>query len=183
MATIAAPLTLEEFAAMPDPGAPMELVRGKLVMMNVPAARHGVVCFRTAYGVGQFVEPRQLGWVLTNDAGVITARNPATVRGADVAYCSFARLPADSMTAGYLPVAPEVVFEVLSPSDLWSDVLEKTAEYLAAGVRAVVVLDPVNRTAHVYRDEQPPEHFEDEVELRLAEIHAEFRLSLAKLFD
>ena len=183
MATIAAPLTLEEYAAMPDPGVPMELVRGKLMMMNVLVAWHGMVCYRTAFGVGQFVEPRKLGWVLTNDAGIITARHPATVRGADVAYCSFSRLPAGTMAAGYLPVAPEVVFEVLSPSELWSDVLEKTAEYLAAGVQAVVVLDPVNRTAHVYRNEQPPELFEDEAELRLAEIHPEFRLSLARLFE
>lgn len=183
MATIEAILTAEEYAAMPDPGVPTELVRGKLMMMSVPAARHGVVCYRTAFGVGQFVEPRELGWVLTNDAGIVTARNPDTVRGADVAYCSFARLPAGTMPTGYLPVAPEVVFEILSPSDLWCDLLEKVAEYLAASVPTVVVLDPIHRTARVYRDDQPPELLDDDAELRLPEIHAEFSISLATLFD
>lgn len=183
MATIETLLTAEDYAAMPDPGVPTELVRGRLMMMSVPAARHGVVCYRTAFRVGGFVEPRELGWVLTNDAGILTSRNPDTVRGADVAYCSFARLPAGTMPTGYLPVAPEVVFEVLSPSDLWSDLLEKIAEYLAAGVLAVVAIDPVHRTAHVYRNDQPPEVCGDDDDLRLPEIHPEFKLVLATLFD
>ncbi len=48
-----------------------------------------------------------------NDAGVITERDPDTVRGADVAFYSYRRVPKDAEPEGYPDAIPEFVFEVL----------------------------------------------------------------------
>ncbi len=47
---------------------------------------------------------------------------------------------------------PELVIEVRSPSDRWGQLFTKVGEYLAAGVLAVVVVDPNTETVSVYRD-------------------------------
>lgn len=59
-----------------------------------------------------------------------------TARGADVCFLSYARLPADQrLPAGGLEIAPELVIEVRSPSDLWTDALGKMLDYIRAGCR------------------------------------------------
>jgi Uma2 family endonuclease len=183
MATIDTLLTKEEFLALPDNGQRTELVRGRIVMMNVPAPRHGQVCAATTYLLNQFVRTKNCGHVVSNDSGVITERNPDTVRGADVSYYSYDRYPQGPLPGGYLDLPPEAVFEVLSPSDRWAEVLEKVAEYLAAGVLVVCVLDPEEAEVHVYRPDKPPRTFAAGSELPLPEVHAEFRVNMAEFFD
>src|SRR4051812_27751143 len=118
-------MTAEEFGERPDPGYPEELVRGRIVAMTVPGRRHGAVCLKAGRLVGNFVEDRDLGHVLCNDSGVITRRGPDTVRGADIAFYSYARLPRGPLAKGYGPEVPELIIEVRSPSDGWRDNYEK----------------------------------------------------------
>src|SRR5690242_13958204 len=95
MATTQLPalMTAEEFGNRPDPGYPEELVRGRIVRMPMPDRRHGYVCGNAYYHFREFVVGQDLGRVMTNDSGVLTERGPDTVRGADVCYYSYARLP------------------------------------------------------------------------------------------
>ncbi|HVX62571.1 MAG TPA: Uma2 family endonuclease, partial [Pirellulales bacterium] len=151
MATSTELMTAEEFFKLPDSGRPAELVRGAVVMMNMPGIRHGEICGRIAILMGEFLKGRDLGRVITNDSGVITERDPDTVRGADVAYYSFSRLPRGVGPRGYHASAPDVVFEVRSPSDAWSELIVKTGEYLKAGVLAVALFEPDDWSIHVYR--------------------------------
>ena len=72
---------------------PRELVRGRIVVMNVPAPRHGTFVHGSVV-VGVFAEDEHdKGRVMYNDAGVITERDPDTVRGPDFSYYSYDRLP------------------------------------------------------------------------------------------
>lgn len=155
MSTASAPmpalLTAEEFAQRQDPGFPEELVRGRIVPMPMPKPRHGEICSRTVRLLGNCAEERDLGRVLSNDTGVITERGPDTVRGADVSFYSYARVPKGPLPDRYLDVPPELVVEALSPYDRWPKVLAKVAEYLEAGTTFVVVLDDQRRLAHLYR--------------------------------
>jgi Uma2 family endonuclease len=116
-------MTAEQFGRRPDPGYPEELARGRVVAMSVPDRRHGSVCGRADRIFGNFVDEHDLGRVMTNDSGVITERDPDTVRGADVAYYSYARLPKGPLPAGYGPEVPELVVEVCSEGDRWREVL------------------------------------------------------------
>lgn len=183
MATAQALMTAAEFGRRPDPGHPEELAQGRIVVMPPPDRRHGFVCGQAYYVLRLFVDEHDLGRVMSNDSGVITERGPDTVRGADVCYYSFARLPKGPLATGYGPEVPELVVEVCSASDRWVEVHEKVAEYLGAGVLAVVVLDPGPQTAHVFGADHPPRMLGAEDELVLPGILEGFRVRVGRFFE
>lgn len=157
--TTAAPtrwITAEEFEGRPDPGRPEELVRGRVVPMTPPDRRHGYVCLKVGRILADFVEAHDLGRVLSNDSAVVTERQPDTVRGADICYYSYERLPRGRLARGYGPEVPELVVEVRSPGDRWGAIQAKVGEYLRAGVLAVLVLDPDAESAHLFGTDAPP---------------------------
>ncbi len=119
VATQKALLTAEEFRRLPEDGRPKELKRGKVILVNQPAPRHGEICGQVYYLVRRHLEDYPLGRLVSNDSGVVTEHDPDTVRGADVAFYSFNRCPPGPLPQGYLPVVPELVFEVRSPTDRW----------------------------------------------------------------
>jgi Uma2 family endonuclease len=176
-------LTAEEYRLLPDNGEATELVRGEVRSMNVPAPRHGQICLKVGRLLGNFAEERALGHVVSNDSGVLTERNPDTVRGADIAFYSYARVPPGPLPEGYLEVPPDLVFEVRSPGDRWRTVLGKVTEYLDAGVTWVCVLDPQTQSAHLYHADSPPRTFRAEDELTLPEVLGDFRVVVERFFE
>lgn len=175
-------LTADDFRQLPEDGRLYELVRGCAIMLVRPGYRHGKVCSEVVRLLGNFNAQHALGTVIANDAGVITQRDPDTVRGPDVAFYSFARMPAESVPVGYPDAPPEIVVEVLSPHDRWPEVLGKAAEYLRAGVSVVCVLDPEARSATICRADGPPQVLAPDQDLALPELHAEFRVPVARFF-
>jgi Uma2 family endonuclease len=175
-------LTAEEFGRRPDDGRPEELVRGRIVMTPPPGSRHGKVCSKADRIIGNFVEEHDLGHVLSNDSGVITERDPDTVRGADVMYYSYDRVPPGPVTEGYLSQTPDLVVEVLSPSDRWAQVVLKVGEYLNAGVRIVLVVDPGSEIVIVYSPEGPPNTLRRDDELTLPDVLPGFCVAVSRLF-
>lgn len=183
MATVDTLITAEGFFLLPDDGRPSELVRGRIVYMNMPGFRHGRVCVRVVWIVSNHVIPREIGRVVSNDSGVQTEHDPDTVRGADVAYYSFSRLPPDQDPSGYPEVSPEIVFEVLSPSDRWSEIQGKVGEYLSAKVVTVCVLDPELETIIVYHADRPPQTLHGDDELTFPGVLDEFRVRVRTFFE
>jgi Uma2 family endonuclease len=142
-------LTAKELFAMGDIG-PCELVEGVIVKMTPTVMKHGIIVTRVSKVLDIFVQEHKLGQVGAGDVGFITKRDPDTVRAADVLFIAAGRL-AGVEGEGFLPIAPDLAVEVVSPGDRWSEVLTKVNEYLAAGVRLVWVVDPRTETVHVYR--------------------------------
>ena len=146
------PLTVsaDELERITIPGKVTELVRGRLVVREPPGTQHGVIAMNLAYYVADYVRRHELGAVLAQDTGFKIASSPDTVRAPDVAYVArerAARIPA----RGYAELAPDLLAEVLSPDDRPAEVLAKVADWLAAGVRLVWVVDPERAEARVYR--------------------------------
>lgn len=184
MSTTATLITAEEYAKMPDPGRPTELVRGRIVEMNVPIPRHGFVCGNVARIFGSFVYENDLGRSFTNDSGVITGRDPDTVRGPDFWYVSYQKLAKGELPKKYLDVVPDLAIEVLSPDDRWSKVLGKVAEYLNVGVPVVCVLDPDVRTARLYFPDDPDSRIlSAEDDLSFPEILPGFSVRVGSLYE
>jgi Uma2 family endonuclease len=186
MATaIAAPqklITAEEYIKLPDDGQRTELRRGVVVVMNLPGFRHGEVCGNIHYWVSAFVRQHQLGRVLTNDSGLITERNPDTVRGGDVTYYSFQSVPKGESPVGYAGSLPEIVFEVVSPTNTRKEIARKTGEYLQAGVNVVCVVDPQFKTVNLHYPDRPDEKLQAEELLTFAELPG-FSLPVARFFE
>jgi Uma2 family endonuclease len=175
-------ITAEEFFRMPEPadGTRYELAQGQLVTMSPPGPRHGEVCASILVRVQQFVKANQLGRVACNDRGIITGRDPDTVRGPDVASWSRERLPA--LPASYTDVVPDLAVEVLSPSESYSNVVEKALHYLDHGVRLVWGGDPDRRAATVFRSSGEPRVLRPSDEIRGEEVLPGFQCRRDKSF-
>ena len=67
----------------------------------------------------------------------------------------------DSLTPeqrkGFLPLCPDFVIELLSPSDSWKLGQAKMEEYQANGCRLGWLLDPKNKRVGIYRGDRPVE--------------------------
>ncbi|HET6883522.1 MAG TPA: Uma2 family endonuclease [Pirellulales bacterium] len=185
MATIERLLTAEEYAQLPDNGEPTELVRGRIVATEIPGCRHGRVCARVGTLLANYVDEHGLGYVLSNNAGMVTERQPDTVRGPDISFFSYTRVPKEANLDGYAEVAPEVVFEVLSPSDRWPRILERVSEFLNAGVLAVYVVDPKKEAVTAFdTDSDPPGRtLKGDDELTFPEPLTGLRFAVRQLFS
>jgi Uma2 family endonuclease len=168
---------------MPDDGRRTELMRGTIVEVPPTFFRRGHICANIVAVLEEFVRRHQLGWVIGNDAGVVVERNPDTVRGPEVAYFSYGRLPKDQIPEGYPPVAPELVFEVLPPSDRMSAMTAKVGDYHLAGVLVVCVLDPDAGVLVVYPQEALPRRYTADEELTLPEVFADFRVRVRQFLE
>lgn len=176
-------LTAEEFFWLPSSDKFEELVRGKVVTEDLRGFLHGAVCANVGYMFAKFLESHNLGHGILGNSGVITERDPDTVRGPDFAYYSYARMPRGEAPVGYPSITPEVVFEVYSPCESWPELLAKTAEYLKAGVLVVVLCDPEDETLHVCRPSSPPISLAANDALVLPEIDEEFRIPVSRFFE
>ncbi len=143
-------MTADELARTSIPDKQVELVRGRLVVRQLPSTYHGAVAADLAYELSAFVRHRSLGQVYAQDTGFKIASDPDTVRGPDVAFVSKERLN-QIPKEGYADLAPDLVVEVLSPRDRPGEVLKKIGEWLAAGARIAWLIDPRRREARVFR--------------------------------
>lgn len=143
-------VTTEELLQMPDDGYRYELVRGELVQMPLPGLRHGRLTSQLAGHIGNHVEAEDLGITLAV-TGYLLNSDPDTVRAPDASFISQERLDEVGETDGYWPGAPDLVVEVISPSDRYTDVEAKVAEWLDAGARMVIVVNPRRRSVRVHQ--------------------------------
>jgi Uma2 family endonuclease len=119
-------LTAEEFFHFPDPedGSQQELVRGEIIIMSPPpGVLHGVTCSKVNRKIGVYIDAGPGGTLTCNDAGIITERDPDSVRGPDISYWTKDRL--SELPVGYTDIAPDLVVEVLSPSNTSKQIRDK----------------------------------------------------------
>ena len=99
--------------------------------------------------LGNFLEAHNLG-VITGPDGLSRLFGD-TVRGADVSFISWSRMPDGRLPTEPVPtVVPDFVIEVLSVGNTRSEMARKRREYFQAGVRLVWMIDPRRRTVAVF---------------------------------
>jgi Uma2 family endonuclease len=127
-----------------------ELVRGELRELPAAGEEHGFQVMWLSFNLMSHAQAHQLGVVYAAETGFLLARDPDTVRAGDVVFVSAARIP-ERLEAGWSKTVPDLVAEVVSPSDRAGDVEDKVTDWLEAGVRLVWVLWPRTRTVQVFR--------------------------------
>ena len=143
--------TANDLLRMPDDGFRYELVRGELRKMSPAGHKHGHIAGNITASVGPHVVATKLGRVYVADTGFLISTDPDTVRVPDVAFVCQKRLDGVVDVEGYWPGAPDLVVEVISPGDSYTEVEEKVLEWLEPGALMVVVVDPRKRAIKVYR--------------------------------
>lgn len=180
-APVKTPITGEDLFEMGDIGW-VELVKGELKHMSPPGYEHGLIENNFGGILRAFVRQHKLGYVMTGEVGLYTRRNPDTVRGMDVAFISHERM-AQVKSGSYLDLAPELIIEVLSPNDLWSEVNDKLNEYFAIGVKLVWIANPKKQEVHVYRSLTDLEILTAQDTLSGGEVLPGFKVVVGELFE
>jgi Uma2 family endonuclease len=176
-----AALTADELLQLHLPNKRTELVRGQLVVREPAGPRHGEAAVRLAAAIVAHVYPRKLGRVFAAETGFTLRVNPDTVRAPDVAFVRADRLSELPMR-GYASIAPDLAVEVLSPDDRPGEVREKIADWLSAGTMLVWVVDPVTRTARVYRPDATETIVGEDGRLDGESVLPGFSCALASIF-
>jgi Uma2 family endonuclease len=159
-----------------------ELIKGELRTMAPAGFEHGAVITNLAFLLAGHVKAKNLGLVLGAETGFVLSRNPDTVRGADIAFVSIARVPAGARPPGYFPGAPDLAVEVVSPGDTLSEVEDKVDDYLSAGTRLVWVVNPRRKTVTVHRPQAPPRLLGEADTLTGEDVVPDFRCGVAEIF-
>ncbi len=181
-ATTHQPVTAEQLTAIQEPGKRYELVQGELRMMSPAGHEHGRIAMRIGSLLEQHVRANQLGEVYAAETGFLLSRDPDTVRAPDLAFVSSKRLLQYTDIAGYLPLAPDLVAEVVSPNDTFTQVEEKAVSWLAAGTAMVLVVDPGTRTVRTYRSKDNIEVHYEKDELDASDVVKDWRLAVGQIF-
>jgi Uma2 family endonuclease len=146
MVTIVDPrLTYEDLRAMPDDGRRYELIDGEVFIAPAPRPKHQRTVGRVYRALADFVEERGLGEVLLAPTDVVLGERTAVQP--DLLFIRQDR--ASLVTELNVQGAPDLVIEVLSPSNEDFDRETKLQVYARAGVRELWYLDPESRTADI----------------------------------
>lgn len=175
-------ITVEELLHMPDDGQRRELVEGELRTMTPAGHPHGRIAVRITWPLAQHVEENGLGAVYAAETGFLLSRDPDTVRAPDGAFIRRERVDEVGETGGYWPGAPDLAVEVVSPGDAYAEVEGKVAEWLRAGSRMVVVVDPANRTVRVHRSPTDVTTLAGDGEIEGGDVVPGWRLPVRDLF-
>jgi Uma2 family endonuclease len=175
-------VTADQLLRMPDDGFRYELVQGELRKMTPAGGLHGRVAMNVGISLGHHVRAGDLGMVFAAETGFRLAADPDTVRAPDAAFVRKDRAEKMSEIEGYLPGAPDLAIEVLSPGDTYSEVHEKALEWLAAGSRMVIILDPRKLTATVYRSRDEIRVLTEDDVLEGANVVPGWRVGVRELF-
>jgi Uma2 family endonuclease len=176
-------LTAGQFASLPSTDHPQELVAGRVVDMPSPVTPHGLVVFNLAFLLKSFLKLNDIGRAWGAESGLITGREPDSVRGMDAAFCSYQRWPKGDSQKGYAEIAPELVLEVISPDDRWPRVLKKITEYFDAGVLVVCTLDPELKTVQIHADGSSARTLRADDRFELPDILPGFSCRVSEFFE
>lgn len=133
----------------------LELVAGVIIEMSPAGGKHGFIASRLDRLIGNFVEENDLGYTTAAETGYILSKNPHgrdTVRAPDVGYVSKGRLP-EGLPDGYIPFAPDLAVEVVSPHDSASAMHDRVTDFLKHGTRLVWVFYPTSQSVAVHTPE------------------------------
>ena len=183
---VATHVTAEELECLEDDGYRYDLLAGELIRVSPGGFDHGRIAARIAARLVTFLDSHpEMGVAVGAETGFRLARDPDTVLGPDAAVVRPERLPPADQRRGYLELAPDLVVEIVSPTDRWTTVSEKVDAYLAAGVTLVWVVEPRARAVRVYTPAGTERRLRAETGdiLEAEPVLPGFRLGLLDLFD
>jgi Uma2 family endonuclease len=174
--------TAKDLLALADDENCYELVRGELIMMTPASPRHGKFASRLDRALGGHVEAHEPGEVYTAEPGFELETEPLTIRAPDVAFVWQEHIPPEEEQAGFWAIAPDLVIEIISPSETAQMIHEKVADYLRAGTQLVWLIYPASRTVMEYRPPMEARRLTVEDDLDGDDVVPGFRYSLKRFF-
>ena len=141
--TLQTRLTYQDYLDSPETKARYEIIDGELLMAAGPTRSHQTISGNIYRPLQRFVSEHGLGWVWYAPLDVIVRQEPLRVRQPDLLFVSNENsvILGDRIHGG-----PDLVVEILSPSNTRVDIESKLADYAQISVRECWIVSPQART-------------------------------------
>ncbi len=176
-------ITAEDLWQMPHDEGHRELINGGVVEVSPAGGLHGGLVVEVAHRLTEHARRHGEGAVVTGTGFILQLPyDPERVREPDVAFISAGRLEGGKLPQKFIRGAPDLVVEVISPSDRSIDIQQKVRDFLEAGARMIWVLAPGVRTATVYRADGSARLLRETEQLEGEDVLPGLIIPLAELF-
>jgi Uma2 family endonuclease len=141
----------EGYLNLPDDLTHYEIIDGEVIPLASPTLKHQEIVLTLAERLRQFTRAKRLGKVLTAPFDFVVRRAPVRTRQPDLFFLSRDRLHdwAQLQEQPRLEFAPDLVIEILSPSETYTYWSEKLQDYFVLGVPEVWLVDVDKRAIEV----------------------------------
>lgn len=174
--------TADELLEMPFDGFRYELVKGVLKKMSPAGGEHSRIALYLGSHLVSYIVEHNLGVAYGADGGFKVGSNPDTVLCPDLSFVSRERAANLSDDRKFLPLAPDLAVEVLSPGDTYSEAEDKVEQWLSAKTRVVMLVDPRKKIVTIYRPQAEPVVLRKTDILDLPDIIPGWSLPVSKAF-
>jgi Uma2 family endonuclease len=161
-----------------------EVINGTRVELPPLSFYASRITSRLDHRLGPFAEANALGTVVMETLFILDIAKDLR-RRPDLAFVSRARWPLERAIpeTGDWQMVPDLAVEVLSPNDVFEQVVAKMKEYFQYGAQQVWLVLPTEKQVYVYRSPNDVCIHSDTEELDGGDLLPNFRLSLATLFQ
>jgi Uma2 family endonuclease len=148
-------ITAEMLEVLPHQGRRLELVKGELRELMASGGDHGDITMELSWHLKTFAKQHKLGKVFAAETGFIIDRNPDTVRAPDISFLSNTQIELlGGVPKGFIPIAPDLAVETISPHDLYTESHDKALMWLEFGTKIVLLVNPRKLSITVYHSKK-----------------------------
>ncbi|MCH7653545.1 MAG: Uma2 family endonuclease, partial [Chloroflexi bacterium] len=139
-------MTYEEYLEGPEIKGRYDIVDGVLKMAPSPTRKHQEILGQLYHLLRNFLDETRLGSAFIAPLDVVIEREPLKIRQPDLLFVSNERA---EILHDIVEGAPDLVVEILSPSNSRADIQEKLDDYAGLGVSECWLVSPEGRTVEV----------------------------------
>jgi Uma2 family endonuclease len=183
-------ITYEAFFQLPSIMQRYEIIDGEMIMTPAPEIGHQIAVGNLYHGVRPNIDVKGLGSIILAPADVLISRTPLRTRQPDLMFLDIRRPEVQALgnmnNLKIVEVAPDLVIEVLSGSDVRGALDDKLADYASIGVKEVWLVSREAATVEVlWLRESNYERtglfgMGDTI---VSNLYSEFNLPVAKIFE
>jgi Uma2 family endonuclease len=145
-------LTYDDYMCSPEEMRRYEILDGEKVYMTNPTIRHQKIIVKLYSQLEAWQSRKPYGTIVIAPCDVLIRRAPLRTRQPDLLFISAERFGGRSLdNPAPLEPAPELVVEILSPSDRRRVLAGKLDDYRSVGVQECWIVSPGERTVEVLR--------------------------------
>jgi Uma2 family endonuclease len=138
--------TVDDYLLLEE-GAPFQLINYDLIMSPSPIPFHQVISARIMQALLNFLDSRNNNGFLVS-APMDVKFDEGNILQPDILYIAEDRV--EDLIKDRIEGAPDLIVEILSPSNAYYDLRQKKDIYEKYGVKEYIIIDPIAQNADLY---------------------------------
>ena len=139
-------ISAADYVKLPE-GPPQQLIQGEIIMSPSPSSTHQYICIELATILKNHVTTNGIGYIFTAPLDVYFTEED--VYQPDIIFISNEQ---KKIIKQKIEGVPDLVIEVLFPSNAYYDLTHKKNIYEETGVKEFWLVDPDEKTVEIYEN-------------------------------